>query len=273
MSQYPPPPPGSEPPPGDDPNDRPSWENPPSWDTPQSGGFPPPPPPEGNYPPGAPYGSPYGAGGYGAGGYGAGGYGTPTGEFNIGDAIRWAWNKFADNWSVWVGFVAIMAGLLILDMVTDSTFLSLLINVSFTVLGWMLIRGALLTADGAKPAFGDFAQLNNVLHLVLAAIAVSIMVVLGLILLIIPGLIIAFLSMFVTHSVLDNNMDVVSAIKNSWKLVSSNAVSALLLVAAAIGAAVLMLLTCGLGAFVIIPVMTMVSVYAFRTFSGRQPAM
>ncbi|MBD8505775.1 hypothetical protein HT102_04660 [Hoyosella sp. G463] len=286
MTQYPPPPPGSNPW-GNEPQDNDPQDNDPQDKNPQGagpqgdnpyGGYPPP-PPMGDGGTGYPPPPPMGAQGYGydpQGGYPAGG----AGGFDVMEAGRWAWSRFADNAPVWLGFVAILAVLQIVSFVSSlgqdqgsisASILSFLISIAGTVIGWMMLRGALLTADGRKPAFGEFAQLNNVLHLVLASILVGIMVVLGLILLIIPGLVIAFLTMFTVHSVLDHDMDVISAIKNSFKLVSANVGPALLLVVAFIVLGVLTLITCGLGAFVTIPLGTMMSAYAFRTFSGRQP--
>ncbi|WP_278313469.1 hypothetical protein [Lolliginicoccus levis] len=292
MTQYPPPPPGSNPwgnepqdndPQNNDPQGNDPYGNGPQGTGPQGdnpyGGYPPPPPIGGDSGAGYPPPPPMGGQGYGynpQGGYPAGG----AGGFDVMEAGRWAWSRFADNAPVWLGFVAILAVLQIVNFVAGLgqdqgsigvSLLTFLVGVAGTVIGWMMLRGALLTADGRKPAFGEFAQLNNILHVVLASILVSIMVGIGLILLILPGLVIAFLAMFTIHSALDNNMDVISAIKNSFSLVSSNVGQALLLVLAFIVLGILTLITCGLGAFVTIPLGTMMSAYAFRTFSGRQP--
>lgn len=65
----PPPPPGGYPPP------------------PPPGGYPPPPPPSGGYPPPPP----------------VSGYQTAPTQLSVGDAINYGWNKFTQNWAVWVG--------------------------------------------------------------------------------------------------------------------------------------------------------------------------
>ncbi|WP_149361546.1 DUF2189 domain-containing protein [Lolliginicoccus suaedae] len=285
MTQYPPPPPGSNPW-GNDPQDNDPGENNPQGAGPQGdnpyAGYPPPPPMGDSgtgYPPPPPMGGPaYGA----QGGYPAGG----AGGFDVMEAGRWAWSRFADNAPVWLGFVGIIAVLQIISIAAGAdSILGFLISVAGTVIGWMLLRGALLTADGRKPAFGEFAQLPNILHLVLASVLLWVAMALPLWLAVLTGpaiivtlplafaavLVVAFLTMFTIHSVIDNNMDAISAIKNSFSLVTANLRHTLLLIVAFIVLGILTLLTCLLGAFVTIPLGTLISAYAFRAFSGRQP--
>ncbi|MBB3039327.1 hypothetical protein [Hoyosella altamirensis] len=284
MTQYPP---GGQPPHGGgpgEPDDSGTGDQ--GWNPPsEPGGYPPPPPPQfGDYPPPPPPGGFGPQGSYPPPPPGGGGYGQASGEFRIGDGIRWAWNRFADNWAIWVGFTLIIGVVNIVFSFAGSTgrdpddifafgFVDLLATIISAVLGWMMIRGALYTADGMKPSFGDFANLNNILHLAIASILVGIMTAIGFVLLIIPGLIVAFLSMFVTHFVLDQNVDAITGIKSSWSLVSKNVVPLLLLILTLFGLGLLGVITCGLGFLVILPLMTMLSVYAYRTLTGRQPAL
>lgn len=272
---YPPPgpPPGNYPPPGPPPGNYPPPGPPPggSYPPPPPGNYPPPP---GNYPPPPPS---YGAPGYGAPGYGAPG---PT-QLSVGDAITYGWNKFKDNAAVWIGILLVAA---IISIVINLLFggwnssdefsvLRAIGVVVSTIVGYLiqaaLIRGALHEVDGNKPAFGSFFQFANVGAIIIASLIVGVATGIGFILLVIPGLVVMFLTWFTLQFVIDQNQDAITAIKSSFGVISQNVGPLLLLALANVGILIVGALLCGVGLLVAFPITIIASTYAYRVLTGR----
>ncbi len=187
---------------GYDPNDKPEGGDqggyPPQGNPPPPpGGYPPPP---GNYPP-PPQGPP-------PGGYPPpppmSDYGTPgqtPGQFSVGDAIGYGWNKFKDNALIWIGILLIAAVIqVVLNLVFGGFSTSSDMSAAFsvwriigtivtTIVGYLinaaLVRGALHEVDGNKPAFGSFFQFTNVGAIIIASVIIGVAATIGFVLLII----------------------------------------------------------------------------------------
>ncbi|MDH6282507.1 hypothetical protein [Prescottella agglutinans] len=252
----PPPPPGSYPPP-------PGTGTPP----PPPGGFPPPggyPPPPGSYPPPPPA---FDAG-YGQPGPGA--------ALRVGDAISYAWRKFAGNalsWVVLMLIAGIIEGLLNWAFNDRNTFVTSLIGtLVITIVGYLIqaafVTGALQEADGTKPSIGSFFQLRNIGAVIVACFLVGVFTTVGLVLLIIPGLIVMFLTWWTLQFVIDQNQDPLTAIKSSFGAIASNWGTLLLLALALIGLNILGLIPLGLGLFITVPMTIIASTYAYRVTVG-----
>ncbi len=258
---YPPPPGGSYPPPGSG--------------YPPPGGYPP--PPGGNYPPPP--------GGYGSGDQG--GYGPP--QLSVGDAISFGWRKFSSNPGVWIAMVVIafLIQALINGIFNGFDYTQDTDNISFAttfsvanligtlvtaVVGYLIeaafVRGALGEVDGRKPAFGTFLQVGPIGAVILTGLLVGIGTSVGLLLCIIPGLVFAFLTWWAMPFVVDRNQDAITAIKSSYRAITSNAGTLFLLALALVGLNILGALLCGLGLLVSIPVTIIASTYAYRLTTG-----
>ncbi|AWK70652.1 hypothetical protein CBI38_02775 [Rhodococcus oxybenzonivorans] len=275
---YPPPPGGNYPPP------------PGNYPPPQQGGNYPPqqggnyPPPQGNYPP-PPQGPP--PGGYPppppVTGYGAPGQ-TP-GQLSVGNAISYGWNKFKDNALIWIGIMLVAAVIQVVlnlifggfstssDLSDTFTVWRIIGTLVTTVVGYLinaaLVRGALHEVDGNKPAFGSFFQFTNVGAIIIASLIVGVLSTIGFILLVIPGLIVVFLTWWTLQFVIDQNQDAVTGIKSSFGIISQNVGPLLLLALALVGINILGAIPCGLGLLVTIPLTIIASTYAYRVLTGR----
>lgn len=226
-------------------------------------------PPYGNYPPPPP------------GGFGDYPAAQPT--FNVGDALNFGWIRFKDNAGVWIGIVVLFGVVSALlsflgggfgnESVGFRTFLFSLISV---VAGWYLqaaiVRGSLDEVDGRKPGFDAFFQLPNIGPILLTALLVTLLAAVGFILLIIPGLIVMFLSYFSTHFVVDRKLPVIENIKSSWSVISKNVGPLLLLALAVVGLNIVGALLCGIGLLVTLPVTSIAVTYAYRTLAGGSQA-
>ncbi|WP_305093540.1 hypothetical protein [Prescottella sp. R16] len=271
---YPPPPPGNYPPP-------PSGNYPP----PPPGGFPPPPgaqggfpPPPGNYPPPPPaFDS----------GFGQRPVGPPPGGLSVGAAISYGWKKFTANAGVWVGILVVAAVISIVvslpwsigrdtddltDLSASFSLWQIIGNIVSIVVGYLisaaLIRGALHETDGRPPGFASFFEFKNVGAIILASFLVGVMTGIGFVLLVIPGLVIAFLTWWTLEFVVDQDQDAITAIKSSFGAIASNWSTLLLLALALFGLNIVGTLLCFVGLLVTIPVTILASTYAYRVTVG-----
>ncbi|MGW0159190.1 hypothetical protein ACWDUN_07675 [Mycobacterium sp. NPDC003323] len=289
---FPPPPPGGYPPP-------PQGGFPP----PPQGGYPPP-PPQGGFPPPPPggYPPPPGPGGFApAPGYPAGGPGFGAPAYSIGQAVSWAWNKFSQN------AVAIIVPTLVLGLIygvlqfviqsissgfaTASTSTSGdygfaaayslgMGSILVTIIGAIVtaivmavvqsayIGGMLDIANGRPVEIGSFFKPRNVANVVIASVLSSILIGIGIMLCVIPGLLAMAVLMFTTVIVIDRNVSGIDGLTGSFELAKANFGPVLLTWLTTIGITILGFLVCLVGLLVAYPVVALVTVYAYRKLTG-----
>ena len=233
---------------------------------------PPPPPP----PPSAPGGS-------------AEGFSAP-------DAIGYGWNKFKDNVGpILIGVlifivvsivVNILAGVVsggggspfgpnanAMEFSIGSILANVVATAVTTILSAVFARAALDVVDGRAFDFmGSFGRVN-IVNVIIASFLVSIAVTIGFILLIIPGLIVLFLTYFTTLYVVDDDASSpVKAISDSVKLISANVGDALLLALLSVLVLIAGAIALLVGLVVAYPVVALASAYAYRRFRGQPVA-
>lgn len=81
-----------------------------------------------------------------------------------------------------------------------------------------IIRIALKLVDMEKPSFSDLFQGKSLINYILASIINCVIIAVGFILLIIPGIIFAFRLQFAKYLVIDKGMGPVDAIHKSWDM-------------------------------------------------------
>lgn len=266
-------------------SDQPPYEPPPP-----PGGYPPPP---GGYPPPSdPYGTPPppppgpGAGGYSPPGQ-YGGYGTEP--FDLGRAFSYAWNKFQKNAGplilvMIVAFVGIIVAS-IFSAIVRASFGSGLFSTLFafgvtqvllfvvsSVLQIGVYRSSLAVTAGEPIDIGRVFSSDQLGPFIIGSLLYGLMVGVGTIFCILPGIALAFLGFFWPYYVLDQNQAPVDAIKSSFSLVNSNLgqmipFAIVAFIVYAIGAVL-----CGVGLLVSAPVVLIAVAYAYRTLNGQSVA-
>ncbi|MCK6209455.1 hypothetical protein KZX45_02725 [Georgenia sp. EYE_87] len=218
------------------------------------------------------------------------GYGQRTAS--VGEAFRYAWQGFKANAGPWIvaALVLLVVGAIgssieqtirnqnvgtnRLDPTVTFAFdpAASFVNLLFTIINFAITAGlvsaALRTADGRRLELGDFFRVPNFLQAMLAAVLMAILTAVGFVLLIIPGLIVLVLGMFYLQFAIDHRLSAVDAIRSSFRLVKDNLGTALLLILASIGVAILGAIALGVGLLVAIPMITIATVFVFRRLTG-----
>lgn len=243
-----------------------------SFDPPPPGGTP---PPSGGTPP------PYGGSQPPVGG---------TTPFSAADAIGYGWKKFRENAGpIILATVVLIAAYIVLsligravsgdDMGTTGFGFSLggfLIQILTSLVGYIvgaaLIRGAIDVTEGKKfdlaAAFGNL----NYVNVIVTAFLLSVLQTVGFILLVIPGLLVAFFTIFAMYFVVDKDQSPIDAIMSSFNLIKSNAGDTVLLILLTIVVVIAGALALCIGLFVALPVVTLAWAYAYKRFLGEPVA-
>ena len=227
-------------------------------------------------------------------------------------AIKYGWEKFQQNWQVIlmaliVGFVAIVVlggiGFLIqrsLTSVDDCTvrisngvirssggcgsspgffttlFASALFQFLFylgsTILQYFIIRATLIIVRGEKLEASSVMSFDSFGPYFVTAILVGILTFVGFVLCILPGIAVAFFTMFWGYFVVDKNMSPVDAIKASFELVKDNIGAVIVFLILGWLVTLAGFIACIVGLVVAMPVVTIATGYMYKRLQGEPVA-
>jgi uncharacterized membrane protein len=210
----------------------------------------------------------------------------------VGEAFRYAWQGFKANAGPWIVAALVLLVVGAIGSTIEQTIrnqnlgtsrldptatfaldpAASAVNLLFTIINFAITAGlvsaALQTVDGRRLELGDFFRVPNFLQALLAAVLMAILTTVGFILLIVPGLIVLVLGMFYLQFAVDHRLSAVDAIRSSFRLVKDNLGTALVLILASIGVAILGAIALGVGLLVAIPVITIATVFVYRRLTG-----
>ncbi len=170
-------------------------------------------------------------------------YTKATFEPTIGDSYNHGWK------SLWKNFLELfLAGLILVVFAIPVNILSIWVDdhTGFTAFYILFVFGYsifilgplqygmyylyLKAARGEKVQISDiFIIKENYMNVVLAAILVNFIVVIGIFILIIPGIVFACKLAFVPFLVIDKKMDAIEAVKKSWQMTEGYAMNIFLM--------------------------------------------
>lgn len=199
--------------------------------------------------------------------------------FSIGEAIRFGWDTFKKRPALLIGvtlFIAIISGVLS-SMMPDKgaelgslTLLSLA-GIFVSIVGQILLKMGtvnfqLKAHDNVSTvAFSEMWAPDPLWKYIGAAILTAILVVIGFILLIIPGIYLALRFMFVPYIVMDRKLSPFDALKESSRITHGRKWTLLLFVITLIGLNILGAIALLIGLLVTIPVTMLALAHAYRT--------
>ena len=217
--------------------------------------------------------------------------------FSAPEAIAWGWRKFSENAGAVILAMIVVLGVSIalgvlgalltggfsgdaMDPMASPFFqfesqgpvellLQLVQAAVSVVLGGVAAKAALEVADGQSfDFFAAFGKVNLV-QLIIAGILVGIATTIGFILLVIPGLIVMFLTYLTTYAVVDDDTQAIDGIKRSVKLTTDNVGDALVLALLNVLVIIAGAIALCVGLLVAIPVTIFATAYAYRAFNGQ----
>lgn len=216
---------------------------------------------------------------------------------DVGGAVSWAMTKFGQNWQVLLVFAAaIMVINLINNRVSGAvsdrvaneastlesiaflglSLTSFLVTIALALAALIaelgLINASLKITRGERAAYSDFWDSRIGVTFVVVAILFGLAVGFGLVFCIIPGLLAMWAWQFARYAAVDPGTSIGASFGESWRLVSANkGVAVLTLLIGAVGT-VLTFLTCGIGALVVQPVITLFMANVYRQLRGEPVA-
>ena len=220
-----------------------------------------------------------------AGGGAVGGGGL---KLDIGAALSFGWQRFTQNVASLLLLLLAIVGVTVVFYImaffigsaVDSFFVGFILQITISfiglalafIIGRGLIRIVLDLCDGKPVEAGKLFDFSNIGPYAIAAILYSVIVGVGYMLCVIPGIIAAVLLWFWAFAQVDGDRAPVDALKASYELVMARPGEVILFIIVANLVNFAGSLLCGIGLFVTIPVTMIASGYAWRTLNGRPVA-
>lgn len=205
------------------------------------------------------------------------------GKFPFGESIKFGWQKTKENL---LNLVSVTVILLVINWIFNSLakhtekalpFISLIIALCSSLVGMFITLGVIKICfkvyAGEKFEISEmFANQKPFLNYLLATILFVVAVIVGLILLIVPGIILAIKMGFYPYLIVDKEMGPIDALKESMNLTKGNCWNLFLLWFLVLGVLLLGILALFVGIIVAIPVIWMAYIFVYRYLEQRKLA-
>lgn len=193
---------------------------------------------------------------------------SATTSLNIQQYLQQAWQMFRENIGAFLGFTLTLFAVWLATSMVDagSSLLFSSIAAPFYA-GYSIVAFKLMVHQPVQ--FNDFFRgFNYFLPLFLASLASSIVVTIGFILLLLPGIYLAVSYMFTTFLVIDYRMEFWQAMEISRKIISHNWFAFLLFALVLFFINLLGALAFGIGLLVTLPVTSCAVAVAYKEIVG-----
>jgi uncharacterized membrane protein len=199
----------------------------------------------------------------------------------VGDAISYGWNAYWKNVGplliITIVIVAVHLVLSILGSVTGSIALQLI----FTLIGWIvgfilamgLIRCTLAVVKGQTPEVSMLFETPGLGSYIVASILFGLMLFVGFILCIIPGIIVGIVFMFYGYLIVENpTLGPTDAQKRASELTKGRIGELFVFGLALFGINLIGAILCGIGLLFTYGITAVAVAYAYRTLNGEPVA-
>ena len=150
-------------------------------------------------------------------------------KFSIKEALKYGWDTFKANIPFFIGFMVVIGLITVVpDIIAEKIFdpqstgllvLKIILRLIGLVLGMAATRISLDIHDTGRP---DLSKLSDLVPLlpsyIFGKIIYGLIVLIGLVLLIVPGIIVAYMFLYVGYLIVDKNMGPIAAIQESRTL-------------------------------------------------------
>ncbi|VVB64462.1 Uncharacterised protein [uncultured archaeon] len=196
--------------------------------------------------------------------------------FSKSEAVLFGWNTLKKNFGFFLGMLAIVVAINLLVGLVMSSFSEeapkvLVIGVS--AISWMLdllismgvIKITLKFCDQERTTYRDlFSAYRLLLNYLVGSIVYGIMVAIGFVFLIVPGVYLAVKYQFYDYLIVDKGMGPIEAIKRSGVLTEGVKWNLVLFWLALVGINILGMLALGVGLIATVPVSWLANAYVYR---------
>jgi uncharacterized membrane protein len=146
-------------------------------------------------------------------------------KFSKGEAIKFGWSTTTGNLRL---FVFAVLTLLIIQMMPVLLTKSVVVMIVGTLLGFVVTMGimrmSLRFVDGDRGELVDlFATFPLLINYILATIVVSIIVMVGMLFFVIPGIILGIRLQMYTWAIVDKQVGPIEALQQSWEMTRGSA--------------------------------------------------
>ncbi len=200
-------------------------------------------------------------------------------SFSISEAIQYGWDKVRSNWIV-VGYLLLAVfGAQVLNTVfvravdkehfpIASLLIGLLVFIITLIFSVGLVRILLNIYENKKLAIQNlYEDYQLVPYYFLASLLYGVIVLVGFVFFIIPGIYLAIRLSMWQYFLVDKNVGVVGSLQKSWEVTGGNALNLLLLYIVEGFVIVLGILVFFIGVFVAIPVIYLANIYVYKELS------
>ena len=222
---------------------------------------------------------PESAPGGGAGAGGGGGYVVGGGEFNIGEALSYGWNKFVQYIGQIIVIVLVIFGIQIVFSVVSQILTrsggvgAIMVGTAVWIVGLVvgfvlqagLIRAGLAVTRGETPEVAMLFQTANIGPFIVASILVGLLFFVGFLACCVGAIVVAIFTLFYGYFVIDKGAQPTDSIGSSFRLVKENFGAVL---GFAVLAFLLNLVTCGLA----VGVTQIATAYVYKKLTGQPVA-
>ena len=199
-------------------------------------------------------------------------------DFSKRELIRKGWGKVKEHAHLLIKILLAFIGLSIVSSIINVAFeevmavallASIVVTIVQTVFEIGLIKIGLDIIENKKPNFKDlYSNYTLFLPFFLTSIILGIIIIVGFILLIIPGIYLAVRYQFTSFVIVDKKLSYWTAIKKAGELTKGRWMQIFLFDLALIGLNLLGLLALGIGLLLTIPTSFFASVYLYRRLAS-----
>jgi hypothetical protein len=201
-------------------------------------------------------------------------------KFSKEAAIKFGWNRMKENLGFFIVYLIILSVITAFFSIFANAFSESLPSLSllFSLGSWVVsivssifvIKIGLKLYENDKIGSYDFLSFSSSLFFkfLLGYVLYTLLVVIGFILLIVPGVYLGIKYQYVQYLIVDKNMDVIEAFKESGKITDGHKWNLLLLVLMFLIIATLGAMALGVGLLVAIPIIIVAQAYVYKQLSS-----
>jgi len=201
-------------------------------------------------------------------------------QLDVGDAVSYAWKKFQQYAGplILIVLIVVIVNLVgaILRFTIDSFIVGALVAVLFWIVGQIVtigvINASLMVTRGETPEPGKAFNTEYLGPFIIGSILYGLIVLIGLILCIIPGIIAAFMLSFYGFYILDRGLSATDALTASFNMVKENFGKVFLVILVAFVINFIGAILCGIGLLVTAPLCWIILAYAYRKLNNEPVA-